>query len=270
MTKYKEFSGSLGTYRWELTEDGSYTLYSDYFQENCHSLSGAVEETLYNYILGTRIPQVLKQKGSVNIFEVGFGTGLGLKTTYDFIKDGHPQAQLNFVSSELDKELTHQSLLRMQEGGWISEISWREKEQVFSGNFTMIAHKEGLHLDSHWLVLVGDIRKRIDHWRQSERFLPVDAIFQDAFSPKRSPSLWTQQWFSQLAKIAHQDTVMSTYSSTKAVWKAMVKAGWSVEMVKGHGAKKVSTRAYFDQREMSEEILDLMRRSPIAALSDEP
>ncbi len=265
MTKYKEFRGSLGSYKWERTEDGSYTLFSEYFNENCHSLSGAVEETLYNYILGTNIPQIIEKNSKVSIFEVGLGTALGLKITYDFISKHSPENILNFTSCELDKELAHQSLLILQEEGIIDEINWSERHQFFSGRFAF----DKLNESSSWLVIIGDIRNRLEAWIQSPYFQKVDCIYQDAFSPKRSPTLWTYQWFSQLTQIAHSNTVMSTYSSTKAVWKAMVKAGWSVEKVKGHGAKKISTRAFYDKREMSAEILELMRRSPIKALSDD-
>lgn len=263
MTKKPNFNGTLGTYKWELTEDGSYTLYSEYFDENCHSTAGAVAETVYNYILGTQVPQFLKAQEKVAIFEVGFGTGLGLKSTLDYILDHFDKPQINFTSSELDRELTHHCLLELQQSGYIEEISWSEKDQLFHGSFN-----DRFHSNSKWLVLVGDIRKRIEYWRQTPFFEVVDCIYQDAFSPKRSPTLWTHQWFSQLAKIAKAETVMATYSSTKAVWKAMAQAGWAVEMVKGHGNKKISTRAYYDGRVMEQEILNLMQRSPTPALSD--
>ena len=55
----KQFNGILGSYKVLRTSDGSETLWSEYFNENCHSLAGAKEETLYNSIEGTNLPQAL-------------------------------------------------------------------------------------------------------------------------------------------------------------------------------------------------------------------
>ena len=57
------------------TEDGTFTLESNLFTENCHSTAGAYEETLFNYVNGTEVKK--SKQAEIKIFEVGFGLGLG-------------------------------------------------------------------------------------------------------------------------------------------------------------------------------------------------
>ncbi len=254
----KNFQGTLGEYIWEETEDGSYTLHSTFFSENCHSTAGAVAETQYNYVEGCEVLHFLLKHRAVHIFEVGFGTGIGLETTLVALKSKLEQNdKVLFTSCELDKELTHYSLEALKEKGTLETYHWDEELQVYQGRAGIVEIN----------IIVGDIRKRISLWSSSKYYQKIDCLYQDAFSPKKSPSLWTYEWFLELGKHSHSHTVMGTYSSTKSVWKAMVRAGWIVKMVPGHGLKKISTRAY-RQGEMSEEILELMRRSPVDALCD--
>jgi tRNA U34 5-methylaminomethyl-2-thiouridine-forming methyltransferase MnmC len=257
-----KIQGSLGLYTWQETEDGSFTLYSDYFQENCHSVAGAGAETLYNYVEGCQVINRLKQRGNIHIFEIGFATGLGLSTTLEAVSNQNiPDYFIQFTSCELDQKLTEFSLEKLQDQGLVMNYHWEEKENFFQGE---LSQNRGC-----FTVIIGDIRRELEKWKNSPHFKIVDAIYQDAFSPKRNPTLWTYQWFAQLKSIGHKETILSTYSSTKAVWKAMIKAGWKVEMVKGYGAKKLSTRAYLDPHfKVAPELEILLERSPMDALSD--
>lgn len=273
MTKFDPIKGSLGSYQVIETLDGSTTLFSEAYQEACHSDQGAYEETLFNYVKGNKVSIRFSEldKGEVfSIFEVGFATGLGLKVTLEsLLKDSlkeetknnnHRAASLRFVSTEIDRELTLFTLNKLKEDGIIS--SFHE-------------HKEGLNFFTcplidilgELIVLVGNARETVPLWRESQNFKKVDAIYQDAFSPKRNPELWTTEWFQELALISHEHSTLTTYSATKAVWKAMMASDWKVKAVKGFKNKKLSTRAY-RQGESATDVLDWCERSPTPALSD--
>jgi tRNA U34 5-methylaminomethyl-2-thiouridine-forming methyltransferase MnmC len=68
-------------HRFVETEDGSWTLFSEAFQEACHSTTGARAETLLHYIQGCRILEKAKIHSPLVVLEIGFGLGIGLLTT---------------------------------------------------------------------------------------------------------------------------------------------------------------------------------------------
>ncbi len=89
---------------WVQTEDGSFTLHSERFDENCHSTTGAQAETLLHYLQGCQIAETLQSGPEVRVLEVGFATGLGWRMTRDLAKDA-PNSRLHFLSLELDESL---------------------------------------------------------------------------------------------------------------------------------------------------------------------
>ena len=60
------------------TSDGSATIYDTSLDEHYHSIHGAVQESLHVFIKNglTEIIKQNKTNKSINILEVGFGTGL--------------------------------------------------------------------------------------------------------------------------------------------------------------------------------------------------
>ena len=84
------------------TEDGSFTLFSEAFQEACHSMSGAREETLLHYVNGCLIRERAADYDPLIILEVGFGLGIGLLTTMDHLPEN---VKWHFISLELDNNL---------------------------------------------------------------------------------------------------------------------------------------------------------------------
>src|SRR5690606_29124540 len=88
------------------------------------------------------------------------------------------------------------------------------------------------------IVLIGDARTTLP--QQSWRF---HAIYQDPFSPKKNPSLWTQEWFELLRQCSDDDCIMATYSASVGVRKAMLEAGWHPESLPGFGPKRERTLA---------------------------
>lgn len=252
------FNGSLGTYKLVETDDGSQTLYSDYFQEACHSQAGAIAETLHNYVEGTEVPKRLKL-GPLSVFEVGFATGIGLRVTLTHVPP-EDLKNLHFVSSELDELLTVHSLKELKKQGLISSFEKCTKE-------SLSYYQAEIYPSGDAFILIGDVRETLVKWITNSKFKEFNCIYQDPFSPKRNPRLWTTEWFSDLKKACASNVILGTYSSTKAVWKAMMAAGWKVYEVKGYGQKRLSTRARLGG-ESSPNVIDWCKRSPSPALSD--
>lgn len=52
-----------------------------------------------------------------------------------------------------------------------------------------------------------------------------DIVYQDAFSPKKNPTLWSEAYFSLLSKLLKSQGIVTTYSQARAVREAAYKSG---------------------------------------------
>lgn len=201
-----------------ITKDLSLSLFNETFQENLHSSEGALSETIYNFIEGC---ELIKHQGkTLSVLEVGFGTGMGFFTTLDFLRKNFPEKNLLFYSLEIDLDLA----------------KWALRDISFTQNKNNL---EAIGPDYHLKVILGDAVKSLANLEIG----PFDAIYQDAFSPKKNPALWTTEWFSLLLSLAKEDCVLSTYSASTSIRLALLKAGWAVFNRKGFSSKRASTIA---------------------------
>jgi tRNA U34 5-methylaminomethyl-2-thiouridine-forming methyltransferase MnmC len=166
-------------------------------------------------------------KEGSRILEIGFGLGIGFEVTREHLQD------FCFVSVEIDGEL----------------VDWAIKER-------------GLE-DQRLQVIVGDARETLKNY-QGEKF---DCIYQDAFSPRRNPELWTVEWFQMLREYSKPSVRLSTYSASTSIRKSLIEAGWSVQEGAQFGPKRAATIAGLDFK-TSQEILDKLERSPAVALTE--
>lgn len=240
-----EFKTQLGHYKIVKTEDGSETIYSSLFDENCHSLSGAYDETIYNYIRGCQVIEKIERQNLVTIFEVGFGLAVGIESLVEVMTNSdllevdqrnESPKKILFISTEIDPMFAKWAL---------ENSSFAKKYKSLFKNYTEVNSltESYISLDLfniHLKILLGDAR----HTVKTIPFDSVDCIFQDAFSPKKNPSLWTTAWFLDLIKISNDKVILSTYSSSHGVRASLLKAGFHIENRKGFGQKRTCTRAY--------------------------
>ncbi|PIP93028.1 MAG: hypothetical protein COW00_07305 [Bdellovibrio sp. CG12_big_fil_rev_8_21_14_0_65_39_13] len=218
------------SYRWVETEDGSKTLYSPLFDENCHSTAGAIAETIYTYLKPNKVLERIQEYGTLSILEVGWGTGLGFHTTLDAVKS-LSSATIDYLALEIDPILIENSQdMRFSVTQLTSEI------------FVHQAKVENINLR----ILQGDARRSLPFLKSIEPQLQFDVIYQDAFSPKKNPTLWTVEWFKDISKCVHKHTTLSTYSAAKRMQKALLEAGFGVSIFPGHGMKSKATLAQWD------------------------
>ena len=229
-------------YQLVTTDDGSQTLFSEHFNEACHSTAGARAETRFHYIEGCRLSEMMEAFDEIHILEVGFGTGIGWLETREFFKT-YPHKKLKFISLEMDESLL--------------EWSVPEAKKISDHTYQIV------DMNCELQVLIGDARKSI-HSLPSADF---HAIYQDAFSPKRNPTLWTHQWFSELKRVAHPNCTLATYSASVSIRKSLVKAGWSVYEGPAFAQKRSSTRANLSGL-MKEDFLAKLNSHTIMALDD--
>ena len=180
-----------------VSADGSYTAYSAKYDEHYHSLKdGALNETLHKHVIPAF--SLKKEKKELHILDICFGLGLNTLVTLWYYKTHAPHIKLFLYSPELDEELLD-SLL---------SFSYPESLQPFVHILHAVVQK-GHYKDEHCYVELyrGDARVYVHKF--SNRF---DIVYQDAFSPKKNPSLWTREYFADLYEAMKEDAVLTTYS----------------------------------------------------------
>ncbi len=245
------FKTNLGEYRPIQTEDGQITLYSSLYDENCHSTSGALEETLYNYIQGCDVIN-RANISPITILEIGLGVGLGVLCTFEQTRNCH--FPIKFISTEIDPGLVK----------WVFE---QEQFKAIKSDEVMTNESYRAKLGDNFEieVLIGDARKTLKNIDLEDK---IDCIFQDAFSPQKNGSLWTKEWFKNLRSLCGNNSVMTTYSAAVKIRKAMLDAGFFVTNMKGFGNKRSATRAYTNIEFRDLELEDTLTRSKTPPLSD--
>ncbi len=114
------------------TEDGSHTLYNKTLGEHYHSMHGAIQESQHIFIQAG-LNELEKKSGSINILEIGFGTGLNALLTYQeaekkaykvnyigiepILLDKKVYSQLNYVDLLKNKNL-QDIFIKMHETPW--------------------------------------------------------------------------------------------------------------------------------------------------------
>lgn len=229
------------------TLDGTQTLFSEAFGEACHSTAGAKNETILHYIEGCKILEKINQYSPLVILEVGFGLGIGLFTTLEMLpKD----KKFHFISLEIDKNLLQ----------WFKN---EHPELKLTWNENLL---ETTHDHFKLTIIQGDARIELPKYLNKNP-IKWHAIYQDAFSPKRNPALWTKEWFTLLKGHSHEEVILSTYSASNSIRKSLHETGWGVLKGEKFGHKRTSTRAVLNQT-TDPEILALLERSPVEALCD--
>lgn len=239
-------------HQWVETGDGSYTLFSENYQEACHSSTGAVEETLLHYIKGCQIVEKASTLAHITILEVGFGLGIGLLTTLSVLKDS--PTPLRFISLEIDEELLEWFRQENPE----LKLEWKNEGEIKT--------LQGKIQNTEVIILCGNARETLPKFA-ALKDIEWDAIYQDAFSPKRNPILWTTEWFTLLKQYSTPETLLSTYSASTSIRKSLIEAGWVLNKGEKFGPKRTSTRASL-KGESDPDILLHLERSPVLALKD--
>ncbi|PAF48412.1 hypothetical protein BKH46_00420 [Helicobacter sp. 12S02634-8] len=202
-----------------LSCDGSLTLFNQEFNQCYHSLKdGAYTETLHKHILPPILFANALHKPSLNILDICFGLGYNTFTTIaQYIKMGY-QGQIKIFTPEKDRSV-FEKILGLEYPYALRGVNIREIIAMLSakGQATITPH---ISLE----LFLGDAREYLQSFEPQS----IDIIYQDAFSPKANPELWSLEYFSELFKITHLSVIITTYSTHQATLARAQKAGFLV------------------------------------------
>jgi tRNA U34 5-methylaminomethyl-2-thiouridine-forming methyltransferase MnmC len=217
-----------------VTRDGSHSIEIPELGVAYHSIHGAIRESMHVFIeAGLKASGRCKRPDAMQIFEVGFGTGLNAlltmieaekmsrKTYYQTIEpfplDTDDAKGLNYCEL-LNRRDLQDSFEQLHQCEW-------EKEVTITSNFTFVKKRNNL---LHFETPTAEL---------------FDLIYYDPFDPKGQPELWTDEIFKKLVSILRPGGILVTYSSKGSVRRAMQAAGFSVEKIPGPLGKREIVRA---------------------------
>ena len=190
------------------TADGSYTCRSEEFDECYHSTKdGALQESLKKHV-EPAFSLIEGKKEKLTILDICFGLGYNILTTLYYVYNKSLNLKLHIVSPEFDK-----SLVRSLNNFPYPEALQKFKPIIDEISRTGRYEDESLRIE----VIFTDAREFL---RKTD--LIFDIVYQDAFSPKKNPLLWTKEYFADLVKHLVPDAVITTYSSATPVRLGMV------------------------------------------------
>lgn len=193
------------------TNDNTFTLYSTEFDECYHStVDGALNESLNKHVIPAF--NLSKEKEKITILDICFGLGYNTFSTIYYCITNNIKTKIEIISPEIDEQLV-KSL----------------KDFIYPKEFDVISHiinsiSDDLYYEDEQFkinIIIGDARESLPI--VTKKF---DIIYQDAFSPKNNPLLWTREYFTILRKLCSDDVIITTYSSATAVRMGLYENGF--------------------------------------------
>jgi len=210
------------------TADGSKTIQIEEWNEQYHSVHGAIQEAKHVFIKhGLHHLDLPK----INIVEFGFGTGLNALLT--LIEAEKLKMKVRYTGLEAYPVAKEE----------IADLNYIEMlgAAVFQSQY------EAMHLcdwnkpktiSSHF-VLEKQLR-RFENFQATNLF---NLAYFDAFGARVQPSLWTTTIFQSVYQAMKKNGVLVTYAAKGSVRRAMQEVGFDVERLPGPPGKREMLRA---------------------------
>ena len=204
----------------QLTEDGSHTLYLPEMDEHYHSVHGAVQESRHVFInAGFEACKTAQPR----IFEVGFGTGLNaLLTAMEAKKSGR---KVDYTSVEL-YPLSPEQAAQLNYGEMLGE------DALFAGLQATEWNK--WNPVSEWFNL-KKVEADFSVMQMAEN--EYDLIYFDAFAPNKQADLWQPELFDKLFRSLRSEGIFVTYCAKGIVRRMLQASGFLVERLPGPPGK---------------------------------
>lgn len=213
------------------TADGSKTIQITEWNEQYHSIHGAIQEALHVFIKeGLLFTIESLNNTELKILEFGFGTGLNaylsaLEAERKKLRISYTGLEAFPVSSEEINQLNYTDLMEDHHSiifNKLHEVKW-ENDQGISDGFSL--------------------KKRKLKFEDFDDEGLYDLIYFDAFGARVQPDLWTEDIFGAAYKSMRDKGVLVTYSSKGSVKRALEGVGFRIERLQGPPGKRHMLRA---------------------------
>ena len=230
------------------TSDGSKTIQIEDWNEQYHSIHGAIQEANHVFLkqgllffcesINGNPPLSLEQTTNpsatndhtIDILEIGFGTGLNAFIT--LIEAKKLNKTINYIgveaypvdSNEIE-QLNYVALISENHAGSFEKmhsVTWETAHQITS-NFQLEKQQK----------FFQDIKSKN----------AFNIIYFDAFGARVQPDLWTEGIFKIMFEALKDNGILVTYSAKGSVRRALLAVGFTVERLPGPPGKREMLRA---------------------------
>lgn len=211
-----------------VTEDGSHSLYVPELDETFHSIHGAITESKKIFI-DYGIQDYLSKESTLklDIWEIGFGTGLNALCTTQFATQ-HPNISITLHSIEyrplpvtLLEKLNHGEMLKLDHdiSSKIYNAKWDSKEEIVPN--MMLCKHLGNAIDFKYSKEIADI------------------VFLDPFGPdKENNPVWEEAYLNRIRSLLKTGGYITTYCAKGKVRRALKASNFIVERLPGPPGKR--------------------------------
>ncbi|RZK43008.1 MAG: tRNA (5-methylaminomethyl-2-thiouridylate)-methyltransferase [Pedobacter sp.] len=213
------------------TADGSNTLFNETIGEHYHSAHGALQESKHVFIeAGLKHAANLNGNATVNVLEVGFGTGLNFLLSLAYAEEN--KINLNYTGIEAFPLITS-----VIEGtgyeNYVATPIW----QSFAKNYENALIETQQLLENCSLFILNE---KLEDVNLKEKF---DLLYYDAFSVRHQPEMWTNEIIAHACSFLKPNGIFVSYAITGHLKRAVKSCGFSIEKLPGAPGKREMLRA---------------------------
>lgn len=211
------------------TADGTPTLQLPGWQEQYHSLHGAVQEA-YHVFINQGLHSLPGHE--ISLLELGFGTGLNALIT--FLEAKQRNRAIGYTALEA-YPVTRGEWEALDYG---SHFPQPEAPEVFRA-----LHEAPWEVPSSISDRFTLEKKQLD-FRELSGAEAFDLVYFDAFGARVQPELWTEAVFGRVYAAMKPGGCLVTYAAKGSVRRAMQAVGFRVERLPGPPGKREMLRAW--------------------------
>lgn len=208
------------------TSQGAPALADRESGEVMHPGQGPLFEAQTLYVGPARLRERLSQARAqpLVLLDVGLGAGTNALSALALVLGSErPLCRLELISFDLTSAAMQHAF---------------DSEERAAFGFTPRVHEAAHSLLTHhhyedervrWRLVIGDAREQLAQLEANS----VDVVFWDPYSPRTSPTLWSEHAFTLLRRACRDGATVHTYSAATATRSALLLAGFYV----GFGAR---------------------------------
>jgi tRNA U34 5-methylaminomethyl-2-thiouridine-forming methyltransferase MnmC len=213
------------------TKDNSKSIYNAELKEPYHSIHGALTESKHVYIKNGLQTLLEQGKKEINLFELGFGTGLNAFLSFASIQNRakvyYDTIELLPLHTEILAQTNYKEILQ-------DLISEKEIDAIFNSDWN-----SETQLEPNFVI--HKIKADILTYTLHPNYYHI--IYFDAFAPNKQPELWTKEVFTKMYNALQTNGFLVTYCARGYIKRTLKEVGFQLQKLNGPPGKREMTKA---------------------------